>query len=257
MSNDELKGLLDTKADEYERPAFVDDDPISVPHLYERKEDIEIAGLLAATISWGNRKAIVKKAHEMMTYLDNAPYEFVMGSTEADEARLSRYVYRTFQSDDLCGMVRALKHIYTHEGGMERVFALEQDETVFDAIVRFRSIVVPHLSQRTLKHVADPARGSAAKRINMFLRWMVRPSGGGVDFGLWKSISAADLVLPLDVHTGNVSRALGLTTRKQSDRKTVDDIMTKLRQMNPQDPVRYDFALFGLGMFDKLTVENQ
>lgn len=251
LSYNEIRDLLCEKAELYERHSFIADDPISIPHQFTRKEDIEISGLLAALISWGNRKAIVKKANELITFLDGEPYEFVMQSSAKDEERLSRFVYRTFQSDDLCGMVRSLQHIYL-TGGLEEVFRLQGGENTYDAICRLRQIVLPFLSPRTHKHIADPSRGSAAKRINMFLRWMVRPAARGVDFGLWKSLQPKDLILPLDVHTGNTSRLLGLTERKQNDRRTAEEITAFLRKIAPEDPIRFDFALFGLGMFDHL-----
>lgn len=250
MDDKELKDFLDEKACFYETPVFVELDPISIPHRFSRKEDIEIAGMLAATISWGNRAAILKSAHVMMDLLDNSPADFVTNATAADIAQLSRFVYRTFQADDLCGMVRGLQNIYAN-GGLEAIFTPRQGETVKHGIARYRAAMVPFLSERTYKHLADVERGSAAKRINMFLRWMVRPSQRGVDFGIWKNISPAQLMLPLDVHTGNVGRALGIISRKQNDWRTVEQVTVKLAEFCPSDPVKYDYALFGLGVFEK------
>ncbi len=247
---EQVKALLDDRVLRYESPAFVPDDPISVPHMFSQREDIEIAGLLASTIAWGNRKAIVKKAHEMMTFLDNSPYDFVMNASESELDTLRRFVYRTFQDDDLAGFVRGLRTIY-QSGGLEPIFALRQGESVYSSIARFRLLMLPHLSPRTYKHIACVERGAAAKRINMFLRWMVRSPRCGVDFGLWKSLKPSQLMLPLDVHSGNVSRLLGLLSRSQNDWKSVVEVTDRLRLFSPEDPVRYDFALFGLGIFEK------
>lgn len=245
----ELKAFLDEKVAQYQTHSFIADDPISIPHRFKKKEDIEIAGILASTIAWGNRKAILKSCDIMMDMLDNSPYEYVCGATDADLKMLSQFVYRTFQADDLPGMVRGLRNIYAN-GGLEQLMTPQEGETVREGIARFRSAMLPSLSQRTYKHVADVAGGAAGKRLNMFLRWMVRPQEDGVDFGLWEGIKPAELMLPLDVHTGNTSRALGILTRKQNDWKAVEEVTSTLRQMCPDDPVKYDFALFGLGIYE-------
>ncbi len=247
LPDDELKAFLDEKASQYERADFVADDPISVPHLFSKKEDVEVAGLLASTISWGNRKAIVKKAHEMMNFLDNDPHNFVVNASEGELERLRNFVYRTFQNDDLAGMVRGLRHIYNAFGQMENLFAGGDVRT---GIARLRSEMLPHLSPRTHRHISNVESGSACKRINMFLRWMVRKSTSGVDFGLWSCLDASQLLLPLDVHTGNVGRRLGLLSRRQNDWKAVEEITSALRRLDPSDPTKYDFALFGLGIFE-------
>ncbi|MBP5364714.1 MAG: TIGR02757 family protein [Bacteroidales bacterium] len=249
MTFRELKDMLDERVARYQTRDFIEADPISIPHRFSRKEDIEIAGILAATISWGNRKAIVEKAGQMLDLLCNQPYDFVMNASARDLEMLSHFVYRTFQQDDLPGFVRALRAIYKN-GGLERIFTPRQGEGVKDCISMFRAQMLPHLSQRTHKHIADVDRGAAAKRINMFLRWMVRPAEGGVDFGLWKGLSPAQLYLPLDVHSGRQGRLLGILTRKQNDWKAVEEITAFLRKLNPYDPVSYDFALFGLGIFE-------
>ncbi|MCR5695879.1 MAG: TIGR02757 family protein [Marinilabiliaceae bacterium] len=252
MNDSELKELLDAKAYQYESPAFIAADPISIPHRYSRKEDIEISGFLAATIAWGNRKAIVKNAEAMMLLLNDMPYEFVTEATESDLAQLQSFVYRTFQQDDLAGMVRGLRDIYANHGGLENVLTPRNGETVGDAFARFRRLMLPHLSERTYKHIANYESGAACKRLNMYLRWMVRSARGGVDFGLWHGIKPSQLMLPLDVHTAQVGRQFGLLQRKQNDWRAVEEITARLRSFDPNDPIRYDFALFGLGIFDGL-----
>ena len=249
----EIKEFLDEKVVQYNRPQFIDSDPVAIPHSYERKEDIEIAGFLAATIAWGNRKMIVQNGFRMMELLGNSPFDFVMNHQEQDLERLEGFVHRTFNPTDLGYFIRALRHIYSSKGGLEEVFATTAMETSTQpAITRFKKefFSLPH-PLRTHKHVSDPANGSAAKRINMFLRWMVRNDGCGVDFGLWKSISPHQLSCPLDLHSGNVARKLGLLTRNQNDAKALTELDANLRKMDPKDPVKYDFALFGLGIFEK------
>ena len=249
LSAHELKEFLDEKADQYQTSAFIDDDPISIPHRFTCKEDIEIAGMLAATIAWGNRKAILKSCDTMLELLDNSPYDFTMNASEAELKQLQTFVYRTFQHDDLAGMVRGLQHIYRN-GGLESLMTPSADETIREALARFRDTMIINLSQRTYKHIADVRNGAAGKRLNMFLRWMVRPSDKGVDFGIWKNISPSDLLLPLDVHTANTSRILGILKRRQNDWKAVEEVTSTLRQLDPTDPIKYDFALFGLGIFE-------
>ncbi|MCQ2229412.1 MAG: TIGR02757 family protein [Bacteroidales bacterium] len=249
MKLEELKDFLDEKTAQYQTHGFIADDPVSIPHRFSRKEDIEIAGVLASTIAWGNRKAILKSCDIMMDMLDNSPYEYVTQATDADLKMLESFVYRTFQADDLPGMVRGLRSIYA-DGGLECLMTPREGESVREGIARFRSAMLPHLSQRTYKHVADVAGGAAGKRLNMFLRWMVRSNDGQVDFGLWKGIRPSQLMLPLDVHTGNTSRALGILQRKQNDWKAVEEVTATLRMMCPDDPVKYDFALFGLGIYE-------
>lgn len=252
MNRSELKEFLDLKADQYEHPRFITDDPIQVPHRYTRKEDIEISGFLAATLAWGNRKTIIKNALRIMELMEESPYQFVTQHQESDLARFEGFVHRTFNATDLRTFILALKNIYSKPGGMEAIFSQSSTDNLQSAITIFKQefFTVPH-PQRTLKHVSDPSRGSSAKRINMFLRWMVRPADRGVDFGLWKDISTSVLSCPLDVHTGNVARSLGLLQRKQNDAKALLELDQQLRNMDPKDPVKYDFALFGLGVFEQ------
>jgi uncharacterized protein (TIGR02757 family) len=247
-----LKEFLDEKVELYNRPAFIEHDPISIPHLYTNKEDIEIAGFLAASISWGNRKMILKNASRMMELLDDSPYDFVVNSENSDTSRIEGFVHRTFNSMDLIYFLKALKHIYRTWGGLEKIFNAHQTENSLQpAIHKLYShfFELTH-SRKTERHVADPNKGSAAKKLNLFLRWMVRRDNKGVDFGIWKSISPSILSCPLDIHSGNVARKLGLLKRKQNDSKAVTELDLFLRSLDNADPVKYDFALFGLGIYE-------
>ncbi len=252
LSKAELKTFLDAKVEQYNNPKFIESDPIQIPHQFSKKEDIEIAGFLTATIAWGNRKSIINNAHRLMLLLDNSPYDFVLNHESSDLDKLSTFVHRTFNGDDCALFIKSLKHIYINHGGLESVFATNSNEVSLQhAISKFKSVFfeIEHL-QRTQKHVSDPLKNSAAKRINMYLRWMVRSDKTGVDFGIWKSIPQGKLSCPLDVHSGNVARKLGLLERKQNDAKALAELDKSLRQLDPNDPVKYDFALFGLGVFE-------
>jgi len=249
----ELREFLEEKVITYNHPNFIESDPISIPHLFSAKEDIEIAGFLAATISWGNRKSILQNALKMLNWMDNAPYDFVINHTEIELKRIEGVIHRTFNSDDLQLFIKSLRNIYLNHGGLEAVFASNiNGQSTQPAIHAFRKVFfsTPHLPRST-KHVSDPLNGSSAKRINMYLRWMVRRDGNGVDFGLWPSIPPAYLSCPLDIHSGNVARKLGLLIRKQNDAKAVKELDESLRLLDPSDPTKYDFALFGLGVFEK------
>ncbi|MBD0776213.1 TIGR02757 family protein [Maribacter sp. ANRC-HE7] len=253
MTQKELKEFLDVKVEEYNQVQFLDSDPIQIPHAFSLKEDIEISGFLTATIAWGNRKSIINNAKRMMDLLDHSPYDFIMNHTPNDLERFDGFVHRTFNSRDLTYFIQSLRHIYQNHGGMEAVFAANVEaNSVQNAISGFKKVFfeLPH-EQRTTKHISDPLKGSAAKRINMFLRWMVRDASTGVDFGLWTQIQPKQLSCPLDVHSGNVARKLGLLQRKQNDAKALMELDTALRKLDPSDPVKYDFALFGLGVFEK------
>jgi uncharacterized protein (TIGR02757 family) len=252
MHKTELKDFLDEKVELYNNPNFIESDPVQIPHLFSQKEDIEIAGFLSATIAWGNRKMIIKNAHRMMDLMGNAPHDFVMSHTEDDLERLESFVHRTFNGQDFASFIRSLKNIYQNHNGLEAVLSKNQEElSMQKSISEFKKIFfeVPH-QNRTQKHISDPMNGSAAKRINMFLRWMVRQDHKGVDLGIWKNLSPASLSCPLDVHSGNVARKLGLLTRKQNDGKALAELDLQLRELDPNDPVKYDFALFGLGVFE-------
>jgi len=249
----ELKEFLDAKVIQYNRPQFLDSDPIQIPHQFTKKEDVEISGFLTATIAWGNRKSIIKNANSMMQLLDQAPYDFVLNHTDNDLDRFTGFVHRTFNSEDISYFIKALKNIYIHHNGIEELISKNVNlDSIQESISDFKRVFfeIPH-PKRTTKHVSDPLNGSAAKRINMFLRWMVRDNSTGVDFGIWNKISSAQLSCPLDVHSGNVARKLGLLKRKQNDAKALAELDAYLRRLDPKDPVKYDFALFGLGVFEK------
>ncbi|WP_034922172.1 TIGR02757 family protein [Gillisia sp. CAL575] len=253
MSPTELKEFLDSKYVQYNNFNFIESDPISIPHKFSLKEDIEIAGFLAATIAWGNRKSIIKNANKMMDLLGNSPYDFILNHSDSHLEPLDDFVHRTFNGLDFQTFIKALKHIYLNHGGLESVFStIDTNGSLQQNISEFKSIFfeIDHLS-RTEKHVSDPLKGSAAKRINMFLRWMIRKDNAGVDFGIWENISPSLLSCPLDVHSGNVARKLGLLNRKQNDAKAVFELDIALRKLDKNDPVKYDFALFGLGVFEK------
>lgn len=253
LKKEELKEFLDEKVDKYNRIDFIESDPISIPHRFTSKEDIEISGFLAATIAWGNRTMILRNANRMMAFLDDSPYDFILHHSVHDLECISGVIHRTFNAADFIYFIKALKHIYTNENGLEGIFnEYQTHNSLQPAIHKFRSMFfeLPHNS-RTMKHISDPFKGSAAKKINMFLRWMIRKDNKGVDFGVWKSISPSILSCPLDVHSGNVARKLGLLSRKQNDSKAVSELDTNLRKMDTVDPVKYDFALFGLGVSEK------
>ncbi|MCB0790503.1 MAG: TIGR02757 family protein [Flavobacteriales bacterium] len=246
----DLQELLDEAYDRFARPEFVADDPVQVPRSFPDRSDAEVIGLLTATISWGRRATIIRNAFQMARRMDDAPHDFILHANAAELTRLNGFVHRTFNATDLRYFVRALRHLYRTHGDIEGAF-LENDRlgNMNEAIARFRSrFFRPAHPPRTRKHVADPSRGSNAKRINMFLRWMVRPDDRGVDLGLWKRIHTRDLMVPLDVHTGRVARALGLLRRTQDDRRSVEELTAALRAFDGEDPVRYDIALFGLGV---------
>lgn len=248
-----LKEFLDAKVKEYNTPHFIESDPISIPHQFTLKEDIEISGFLAATIAWGNRKSIIKNANQMVELMGFSPYEFVMDHKEHQLEPLQNFVHRTFNGTDFIGFIHGLKHLYTVHNGLEGVFTKYQEPgTLQPAIAKLKELFfeAEHLP-RTQKHISNPLKGSSAKRINMYLRWLIRKDNAGVDFGLWRSIPANALSCPLDVHSGNVARKLGLLKRKQNDAKAVVELDNSLSKMAPDDPVQYDFALFGLGVFEK------
>lgn len=245
----EIRELLEAKAASYNNTRFIETDPIQIPHGFQAKEDREISAFLTATIAWGNRKMIIRNAAGMMELLGNSPYDFVM---EADPEQIEYFVHRTFQTDDLRFFVLALRNIYANHGGLEAVFARHaQGDRLQVAIHEFKRTFfeIDH-PMRSRKHLPDPMTGSAAKRINMFLRWMVRKDNSGVDLGIWESIRPSQLSCPLDVHSGNVARKLGLLNRRQNDAKALLELDQNLRSMDPSDPVKYDFALFGLGVFE-------
>lgn len=255
MTPQELKNFLDEQYERYHHSEFIEDDPVGIAHGFSKKEDIEIAAFLSATIAWGKRAMIIKNASLLMDLMDQSPYEYICDASNQEMKRLENFKHRTFNGDDLRHFVNALRNIYANHGGLEKAFSQGQENAVNTkaALIQFHHTFfeIPHL-ERTKKHVSNPAKGSAAKRLNMFLRWMVRDAKGGVDFGLWKTLSPAQLSCPLDIHSGNTARKLGILKRKQNDWKAVEELDAQLRLMDPIDPVKYDFALFGLGVYGDL-----
>lgn len=245
-----LAALLEEKYERYANSDFIGTDPIQIPRQFSKKEDIEIAGFLAATIAWGQRVSIIKNAQTLVDLMDSAPHDFVLNHLASDRKRFKGFVHRTFSDVDAMYFMEALQHVYRNKNGLEACFA--QGENAKDRIGNFHQTFfeIEHL-QRTKKHVSNPEKGSSAKRLNMYLRWMVRPATEGVDFGIWKSIPTSQLMLPLDVHTSNIARKLGLLMRKQDDWKAVDELTANLRTFDENDPVKYDYALFGIGAFEK------
>ena len=247
----ELKEFLDTKYEQYNQKVFIESDPIQIPHEFKLKQDIEIAAFLTSTIAWGQRKTIIKNAKIMMENLDNSPYEFIKNCTEKEINKLS-VIHRTFNEIDFRYFIKRLKELYIKHDDLETVFCLTENKlNMHGAIHNFKKIFfIGNYPNRTTKHISDPDKGSASKRINMFLRWMVRRDNNGVDFGIWDSIPKSVLSCPLDVHSGNVARKLGILNRKQNDHKAVLELDINLRKLDKIDPVKYDFALFGLGVFE-------
>lgn len=253
MKKAALKEFLDEKVVLYNKPNFIESDPIQIPHLFSKKEDIEIAGFLTAIISWGNRTMIIKNATKMMELLDNSPHDFILNHEDTDLKAFESFVHRTFNYIDFQQFVKSLQHIYKNHNGLENALAIKDNSKTYQTTIhQFKNIFFEIEHQpRTLKHISDPLKNSAAKRINMFLRWMVRNDKTGVDFGIWKTHNPAYLSCPLDVHSGNVARKLKLLPRKQNDWKAVAELDNNLRKLDKLDPVKYDFALFGLGVFEK------
>ena len=256
LSREELRDLLESLHDRYNNTAFIEPDPISVPHSFEGRVDREIAGFMASTIAWGNRKAIVSSAHRMMRYMDNAPEDFVRNASEADLDHLRSYVHRTFNGEDFRDFVLCLRHIIQGWGSVggyfEERFKVHGDLRRVFSDFRREFFSVEH-NPHCEKHLSSIDRGAACKRLCMYLRWMVRRDDRGVDFGLWTGIPMSALYLPLDIHTGRIGRSMGLLSRKQDDWKAVEEITATLRDMCPEDPSRYDYSLFGLGISgDKL-----
>lgn len=275
MKSNELREFLEEKYQKYNTPDFISEDPVSVPHQFENKEDIEISGFLTALIAWGRRDIIIRNANRLMEIMGQEPFRFVAEASEEELAGLDNFVHRTFQGVDGKALVLGLRNIYKDRGGLEGVFTealspgFTQNESDLpskeaksplnyppegtkNGLIALRSHFIhsPNFPQRTQKHLADPEKGSSAKRLNMYLRWMVRNDRAGVDFGLWKGISPAQLICPLDVHVGNVARKLKLLKRSQNDWKAAVDLTSNLAKFDPADPVKYDFALFGLGIYE-------
>lgn len=248
--------LLNQKVKQYNNSQFIESDPISIPHMFTKKEDIEISGFLTSVISWGRRPAILKSARKLMELMDNSPYDFLMNSEDIEFKRFEGFVYRTFNTDDCLFLITALRNIYQRSSSLESIAnqSFKNNNKIIDVIIGLREAILqtPHL-KRSEKHLANPLNGSAAKRMNMYLRWMIRKDDAGVDFGIWKDIPQSHLMCPLDIHSGNVARKLGLLNRKQNDWKAVEELTAKLRAFDKDDPVIYDYALFGVGVFEGVS----
>lgn len=244
---------LDKMVTRFNRPEFIVHDPISIPHRFSRLQDKEIMGFWAAMLSWGQRVTIVNKSNELAALMSEAPFDFVMNHSEQDLKPLLQFKHRTFQPDDTLYFIRFFRTYYEAHESLEEAFAAPLEAAGGDmkaalAAFHHRFFDSPWAMQRTRKHVPTPASGSACKRLNMFLRWMVRRDDAGVDFGLWRRISPASLMIPLDVHVEKVARMTGLLKRPKSDWQAVEELTAALRQFDPADPVKYDFALFGMGL---------
>ena len=247
-----LKQFLDNKVNEYNQPAFIKDDPISIPHLFTEKQDIEIAGFFAAIFSWGNRTTIIAKSKELMKRMDNAPFDFIKSHGGKDLKKLKGFKHRTFHEDDLYYFVEFFRQHYLRYNSLETAFFPTHNYNVEDGLINFKNYFFSfeHL-KRTEKHISSPLQKSTCKRLNMFLRWMVRNDKNGVDFGLWKNISPSQLICPIDVHVARVAKKLGLLKRKQVDWLAATELTEALRKLDKDDPVKYDFALFNLGIIEK------
>lgn len=246
-----VKELLDELNQRFNRPDFIEDDPISVPHRYQRKEDIEIAGFLAATIAWGQRRTIVRNAHRIVELMDDAPFEFVSHAAESDLRVFDGFVHRTFNDFDLRFFIVSLSNIYKNHGGLGGFFQTDyaEHQDLRTTLSRFRKLFLgSDFLPRTSRHLSSIDSGAACKRLNMYLKWMVRKDLCGVDFGIWDQIPSSALYLPIDVHSGNTARALGLLTRNQNDWRAVEEVTASLRELDSNDPVKYDFALFCAGI---------
>jgi uncharacterized protein (TIGR02757 family) len=270
-----IKAFLDAKVAQYNQPGFIENDPISIPHMFTCKQDIEIMGFWAATLSWGQRVTIIKKCKELITLMDGAPYDFIMNHEEVDLKKLLSFKHRTFNDIDTLYFIAFFRYHYEIFESLEDAFLpqppnpLKGEQEVNPktpplgsigaeaALNHFRSYFfsLPDYPHRTKKHVSSPSQKSTCKRLNMFLRWMVRQDNCGVDFGIWNRISPADLICPLDLHVDRVARKLLLITRKQTDWQTALELTTRLREFDPADPVKYDFALFGLGIEERWGVQ--
>ncbi|MCJ8166642.1 TIGR02757 family protein [Pontibacter sp. E15-1] len=250
-----VETLLDDRVAQYNQPAFIPNDPVSIPHRFTKKQDIEISGFFAAILAWGQRKTIINNCLRLMDLMDNAPHDFVLHHREQDLPRFLGFKHRTFNDTDLLYLLHFFQEYYRQHESLETAFTGPGDGILTQKVrlTHFHELVfsLEDAPQRTRKHIATPARKSACKRLNMYLRWMVRKDDGGVDFGLWDSLPMADLICPCDVHVERVARRLGLITRKGMDWETAEELTAHLRAFDPEDPVKYDYALFGLGVEEK------
>ena len=254
MKKSEVIALLRQKADTYNNVDFIPTDPIQIPHRFSKKEDVEISGFITATIAWGRRDTIIKNASKFLEWMDNCPHDFILNFQEKDLSPFTQFVHRTFNGDDALIFLHALKRLYLDHGGLEAsISQCFKTDLIQNGIGwhNFKKLFFKESElQRSFKHLPDPLKGSAAKRMNMYLRWMVRKDKHGVDFGIWDKMDSGQLYVPLDVHTSRVARKLGILKRKQDDWKSVLELNKQLKKIDPKDPVRFDFALFGLGAFE-------
>lgn len=257
MNQSDLKAFLDSKVAQYNDPAFIEGDPVFVPHQYKRLQDIEISGFFSAILSWGNRSMIIQNATRLMELMDNSPFDFILNHQESDLKRFLPFVHRTFNATDLLYLISFLKDYYSTFVSLEYAFSTflqPGDETIEKGLIGFHQLIFTgDYPQRTVKHISTPVKNSACKRLNMFLRWMVRSDHQGVDFGLWKTISPSQLVIPMDIHVAKVACRFELIENDRITWKNAVALTDVLRRFDPADPVKYDFALFGLGIIEKFN----
>ena len=256
MKRQELRDFFDRKVDEYNQPFFVKYDPISIPHLFTKKQDIEISAFFAAVFAWGNRTTIINKSRELMERMDMAPHDFCLHHSEKDLKRLLGFKHRTFNDTDLLYFIEFFQFHYRSANSLESAFSKsmnKKDSTIERALIGFREyfLSLDDVPQRTRKHISSPLKNSTCKRLNMFLRWMVRNDRRGVDFGVWREISPAQLICPIDLHVARVAKRFKILERKPVDWLAAVELTRYLRTLDEKDPVKYDFALFGLGVMEK------
>lgn len=248
-----LKAFLDEKVEQYNRKNFIEQDPIIIPHRFRHQQDIEIAGWFAATLAWGQRVTIINKCNELLRYMDDSPHQFILHHRDRDLRPFEQFKHRTFNPTDALYFISFLKKYYQKHESLEEAFQVDSNaDHIGDGLIRFRNLVFEDVNhpKRSQKHVSSPAKKSACKRLNMYLRWMVRQDQTGVDFGIWKKIKPSQLVCPCDVHVERVSRSLRLITGKSMNWETALELTNNLKKLDPTDPVKYDFALFGLGVLE-------
>lgn len=248
-----LKEFFNRKVEEYNQPSFIKDDPISVPHSFSVKQDIEIAGFFASIFAWGNRTTIIQKSSELMGLMDQQPHDFCLHHSGKDLKQLLHFKHRTFNATDLLYLIAFLKFHYSQHNSLEQAFTRSTNKDMETRLIHFHNYFfsLPDAPIRTRKHIATPFKGSSCKRLNMFLRWMVRNDKAGVDFGIWKKIKSSELICPIDLHVARVAKRFQLLDRKQMDWQAAIELTNYLRELDPDDPVKYDFALFGLGVIEK------
>lgn len=253
--NNSLKQFLNKKVDLYNQPSFIKDDPITIPHQFSKKQDIEIAGFFASIFAWGNRTTIINKSNELLQLMDNAPYDFCLHHQPVDLKKIEKFKHRTFNATDVLYFIEFFKTHFNQHLSLETAFSRglqKKDTTIENGLIEFYKYFfsLEDVPNRTRKHISSPAKKSTCKRLNMYLRWMVRDDNKGVDFGIWKKIQPSQLICPLDVHVIRVAKKLGLLNRKQNDWQAAIELTNELRKLDKSDPVKYDFALFGLGVIE-------